>query len=235
MSQELVIIPLYNEEQHIRAVLEELRRHYLGHILLINDGSADNSTQVLLNIASNSVRTMCHSSNQGYGASLMAGFNYAVENDYKFVVTMDCDWQHEPQCIPLFLNEVSQIEVVSGSRYLKPELDVSSAPPDREEINRRVTSIINQITGFHLTDAFCGFKAYQVKALAKLKLDERGYGFPLQFWIQAAHFGLRVKEIAVPRIYLDFSKTFPGELGNAEKRMNYYFSIIEKERVKWKM
>ena len=63
-----------------------------------------------------------------------------------------------------------------------------------------------------LTDAFCGFKAYRVEALSSLRITETGWGMPLQLWVQAARLGLRVKEVAVPRIYLDPNRAFGGVL-----------------------
>ena len=67
--------------------------------------------------------------------------------------------------------------------------------------------------GFDLTDAFCGFKAYRVEALAKLQVTETGYAMPLELWVQAACQKLSVVEVAVPRIYLDESRSFGGTLG----------------------
>ena len=57
--------------------------------------------------------------------------------------------------------------------------------------------------GLNLTDGFCGFKAYRASALAQLHITETGWGMPLQLWVQAAKANLRIKEIGVPRIYLD--------------------------------
>lgn len=235
MSKEIVIIPVYNEERHIRAVVEELRRHFLGDVLIVDDGSVDNSGAVLSELTSNSVKIVTHETNLGYGASLITGFNYALQAGYQSLVSMDCDWQHEPQYVQILLAGLGESDVVSGSRYLKPATHDIPAPPDREEINRRITALINSLTGFNLTDAFCGFKAYRVACLAGLELDETGYGFPLQFWLQAARRGLRVKEVPVPRIYLDLSRAFPGVLHNAATRLSYYFETIERERKKWNM
>src|SRR5438067_11978265 len=73
-----------------------------------------------------------------------------------------------------------------------------------------------------LTDAFCGFKAYRRCALAKLRITETGWGMPLQAWVQAARLGLRVKEVAVPRLYLDPTRAFGGVLNDEEQRLAYY-------------
>lgn len=234
MEKLLIAIPVYNEASYIRPLLQEIRCYYDGDVLFINDGSRDGSDKVLEDVSGLTTHVLRHEMNYGYGASLMDSFDYAVSGGFATLLTMDCDWQHEPALIPTFFQQMRDCDVLSGSRYLSTE-DRTPAPPDRKEINRRVTRIINGITGYKLTDAFCGFKAYRVTALRKLVLSEKGYAFPLQFWIQAAYFKLKVRELVVPRIYPDAGRTFGGKLDNPEVRLEHYLSIIEKEKAKWKI
>src|SRR5690606_25037150 len=144
---------------------------------------------------------------------------------------------HAPRLIPGYLELASEWDVVSGSRYMSEDVTkVGTVPQDRRRINRIVTQRINELTGYRLTDAFCGFKAYRVAALARLELTEKGYGFPLQFWIQAARAGLTVIERPVPLIYVpNFERRFGGELDDPEKRLAYYLDVIEKEVAKCSM
>jgi dolichol-phosphate mannosyltransferase len=93
-------------------------------------------------------------------------------------------------------------------------------------INRQVTAEINERYGFTITDAFCGFKAYRRPALAGLRITETGWGMPLQLWVQAARLGLRVKEVGVPRLYLDPTRAFGGVLNDAEERLAYYRRVL---------
>src|SRR5262249_39545217 len=90
-----------------------------------------------------------------------------------------------------------------------------------------ITAELNERFGLNLTDAFCGFKAYRREALEKLHLTETGWGMPLQLWVQAAHLGLRIKEVGVPRLYLDPTRAFGGVLDDAEQRLAYYRGIID--------
>ncbi len=89
------------------------------------------------------------------------------------------------------------------------------APSDRLAVNRTITTEINERFGLNLTDAFCGFKAYRRDAVAKFEITETGWGMPLQVWVQAARLGLRIKEIGVPRLYLDPKRAFGGVLDDA--------------------
>lgn len=235
MARELVVIPVYNEEKYIGEILKELSRWYSNDVLCIDDGSCDSSPKILGKLSCPKLVILRHEKNKGYGATLIEGFNYAIQKGYDKVVTMDCDWQHEPHFVPTFFKALTDIDIVSGSRYLESHSSDSPAPVDRKAINGTITQIINAHTKFNVTDGFCGFKALKVEAIKKLALDEPGYAFPLQFWIQAAHFGLTVKELAVPRIYIDASRTFGGHLDNPDVRLAHYKCVIEKELKRWKI
>src|SRR5205085_2478732 len=115
---------------------------------------------------------------------------------------------------------------VSGSRYLRDFRQDATAPEDRRHINQKITAELNARFGLPLTDAFCGFKAYRRDALCKLHITEPGWGMPLQLWVQAAQAGLRVKEVGVPRLYLDPNRAFGGMLNDASERLAYYRGVI---------
>jgi len=233
VSKNLVLVPVYNEEETIAAVLSELRKHYDGDILIIDDGSRDASAGIVKGLALPGLSMLSHADNRGYGAALIDGFKHAAENGYDVVVTMDCDWQHEPCQVPEFLEGIADCDVLSGSRYFGDCPSRDPAPPDRQRINAAVTGRLNQLLGLAITDAFCGFKAYRVSALRRLSLDERGYAFPLQFWVQCRVFNLRLREICVERIYLHANRSFGAELDDPERRLRYYESVIEKEKRRW--
>ena len=233
----VVVMPLYNEAATLAGVLDEVRRHTRAPILVINDGSTDGSADILSAAEARlpDVRAVTHALNEGYGQSLIDGFRYAVDRAFDVAVTIDCDRQHEPRLIPAFLDDARRFDVVSGSRY-HPEAPGAQdpAPPDRQRINEEITRIVNELTGYRLTDAWCGFKAYRVAGLARMRLDERSYGMPLQVWLQAARLGLTVTEIPVPRIYKNPERRFWGGLDDPEARRAYYLSIIDREVSRWR-
>ncbi len=235
MSRTVVFIPVYNEEPHLVGLLQRLRQVYSGDVLCVDDGSVDRSGEVLRSLEGPSTRVIVEPSNRGYGATLLRGFREVISEGYDFVITMDSDGQHRPDWIPEFFATIPTWDVVSGSRY-HSEIDGNgTAPADRRRINIEVTKLINQITGFGITDAFCGFKAYRVEALKQLDLRESGYAMPLQLWIQAKALGLRVREMPVSRIYDDPHRTFGGELDVPETRLAYYLDTITQERKRWNL
>lgn len=127
----------------------------------------------------------------------------------------------------MLLEAIHDADIVSASRYLRDFRQTAlPTPADRHYINQTITAELNQAFGLNLTDAFCGFKAYRCSALAQLHITETGWGMPLQLWVQAAQAGMRIKEIGVPRIYLDPNRAFGGVLDDAERRLSYYRKII---------
>jgi len=221
----LTAIPVYNEERHVEQVLDEVRRH-AGEILVVNDGSSDGTAALLAK--QKDVAVVTHPMNRGYGAALISAFSHALADGYDVLVTMDCDGQHEPSRIPVLLEAIHDADIVSGSRYLRDFRQDTLAPEDRRRINFTITAELNARYGLDLTDSFCGFKAYTRQAMAKPCITETGWGMPLQLWVQAARAGLRVKEIGVPRLYLDPNRAFGGVMDDAERRLTYYREVIEK-------
>ena len=220
----LTAIPIYNEERHLRTVLQEVRR-YSEQILVVDDGSTDRTPELLAQHPE--VHVVTHEKNRGYGAALISAFEYALKTDCDVLITTDCDGQHEPARIPVLLEAIHDADIVSGSRYLREfRQNTLPTPADRRYINETITRELNDLLGLNLTDAFCGFKAYRREALEKLHITETGWGMPLQVWAQAAQLGLRVKEVGVPRLYLDPNRAFGGVLNDANERLAYYRRII---------
>src|SRR6185369_11021400 len=103
----------------------------------------------------------------------------------------------------------------------------------RRAINAQITELVNNCLGYSITDAFCGYKAFRVAAVKKLPLDEDGYAFPLQFWVQAAAHKLTITELPVRLIYNDPNRTFGGPLDDADVRLKYYRHVFSRELKRW--
>ena len=223
----LIALPAFNEKKDIGLIISQIKKYDLD-ILVVDDGSTD-GTQEQLSKTDN-INTIVHEDNLGYGHTIIDAFKYGISHNYDNVVTMDCDGQHIPDEVQVFFAHIADYDIVSGSRYLiEDNKHDPKIPPDRYAINMEITQILNKITRFNLTDSFCGFKAYKIDALKKLKLTENGYGMPLQLWMQAWELGLRIKEIPVKLIYNNDSRSFSGELDEPAIRLSYYKEIIKKE------
>ncbi len=220
----LTALPVYNEAKHVTAVLDEVAK-YAGDVLVVDDGSTDGTRELLA--ARDDIHVILHEENRGYGAALHTAFEYAILRRYDLIVTIDCDGQHEPQRIAQIAFDCSETDILSGSRYLDLDQSTENVPSDRMKINQTITAELNELLGLDITDAFCGFKAYCTKALAKLNLTETGYAMPLELWVQAAKHGLRISEMSVPLIYLEEERSFGGALDAADTRLAYYREVIE--------
>lgn len=234
MARTLVAIPVYNEAKYVRRVLDRVLS-FAQHVLVIDDGSTDDTPHYLADAPVDMIR---HVRNRGYGRAMRDSFRWAIHEGYDWLITMDCDEQHEPESIPHFIKAAARLEVdvISGSRYMDHDShghDVSAAPADRRAINRTITREINDrfagLLGATITDAFCGFKAYRVEALRSLRPSVSGYAFPMQFWVQAAARGLRVAELPVSLIYNDPNRTFGEVLDNPEIRLAHYRQVMHRE------
>ncbi|MHC4217662.1 MAG: glycosyltransferase family 2 protein [Planctomycetota bacterium] len=227
----LLGIPVYNEQAYVTRVLSEVR-NYADCVLVIDDGSTDDTPLLL---ARQPVEVIRHAENRGYGRSMQDMLRWARFDGFDWLITMDCDEQHEPAAIPRFIDAIEHgaSDVISGSRYLRSGLAEmlrdDSPPEDRRAINATITAELNGRLGLALTDGFCGFKAYRVSACERLSLTVDGYDFPMQFWVQAAARGLRIDELPVRLIYQDASRSFGGPLRDPASRLEIYRRTLHDE------
>lgn len=226
MLSALIAIPVHNERNSIGDVLERTLVH--GHdVLVVNDGSTDGTERVLQSFGDRII-IATHSPNRGYGAALKTAFQFAVATEkYDAVVTLDSDGQHEPELIPLFIDSLTDVDIVSGSRYLRDFEVNTPAPSGRRRINSLITDQLNARFGFELTDSFCGFKAYRTSVLSRMDIRNDGYAMPLELWVEAACLDLRIVEIPVPRVYLDANRSFGGALDDGDRRLAHYQTVID--------
>ncbi len=226
--QILVAIPVFNELTHVQKVLDKVLGIH-SDLLLVDDGSTDGTAEYLA--ARKDIRLIAHPNNRGYGRSVIDSFTYACDNGFDWVITMDCDEQHDPERIPRFIREIrkDKWDIISGSRYLQPRKDDDLPPGDRRMINSTITAMINETFGWGITDAFCGFKAHRTSAMVGLKLDEPGYAFPMQMWPRVAAANLRITEIPVQLIYNDPNRHFGGALDDSQVRLKHYLSVFDRE------
>lgn len=224
----MLAIPVYNERRHVVEVSTEARR-FVSDVVVIDDGSTDGTADLLDSLSG--IAVVRHRENLGYGASLASAFEHAVRHGYEWVITMDCDHQHEPASIPSFLAAAAsdQYDIISGSRYLAAFVGADAPPAERREINGRITRLLNDRLGLRISDAFCGFKAYRVAILDTLRITVPGYAMPLQLWVQAWRAGLRITELPVKLIYNDPSRHFGGMLDDPVSRYRHYLRVFEAE------
>jgi dolichol-phosphate mannosyltransferase len=240
----LLLIPCYNEEENIENILEHLRgvtknlekRKELNlEILIINDGSSDRTEHILEKNKENFLfRVINFKENQGYGHTLITGFNYAKKMKFSWIISFDMDGQHEPKCLYDFIDIIlknPKEKIISGTRYKNGDLFWQNPWKDRFLVNTIITGILNTL-GLSITDAFCGLKAYDCEAINDLDLEIKGYEMPIEVWIKSLKKGYSIVEKEVPVIYKDRNEVVKNSkesflFRKGDERIEKYIQIIE--------
>lgn len=175
MKSYLVIIPAFNEGRHIEKVVKDVRRAFSeGRILVVNDGSTDQTSDIARNAG---VIVLDLPVNIGYGGAVQTGFRFAAEHGYSAVITLDGDTQHDPDSIHNLIAAAKQTgaDVVIGSRFLEGNYKMSFI----RRIGVQIFSIIaTRYTGITFTDPTSGFQILNRKAFSYLS---EGDNYPLDY------------------------------------------------------
>ena len=192
----LIVIPAHNEEKNIGAVLKGIQKQSPEFpILVINDGSSDNTEKVALE---HNAEVISLPYNSGYGIALQTGFLYAVKNDFSIVVQMDSDGQHDPADIKDLIEAVQKenCDVVIGSRFLSKDSYKSSLA--RHAGMLLFGGIASILCGQKVTDPTSGFQALKGQAIQFAASDNYPPDYPdADFIILLNRCGFKVKEIPV--------------------------------------
>ncbi len=192
----LIIIPAYNEGKNIGAVLDGIQKYVPEiPILVVNDGSSDNTEQVVLE---HNAEVISLPYNSGYGVALQTGFLYAVKNNFSIVVQMDSDGQHDPENIRDLL-EVAQkdeYDVVIGSRFLGTASYKTSLA--RHAGMWLFGNIASLFCKQKVTDPTSGFQVLKGRAIEFIASDHYPPDYPdADFIILMNRYGFKIKEVAV--------------------------------------
>ena len=232
MSKEsLVICPVYNEENTIEQFFKKLRKEYIQDVLFIDDGSTDKSKDFFLRQRNDRTFLLQHPERHGYGASLISGFRFSHKNGYEKILTIDVDFQHNPERIPQFLQELNEYEVILGSRYIRIDRYLH-VPRTRLLINRYIARLINLLFSVNFSDPFCGFRGYRRSFLEKVNLEETSYGLAIEILLEVIRTKAFFKEIPVEVIYNNHSRKFLDGLDDPRRRLLHYLEVIACKREK---
>ncbi len=192
----LVVIPAFNEEERIAAVIQGIRGELPEAIILaVNDGSRD---QTETRARAGGARVLTHPFNMGYGVALQTGYKYALRHGFDFVLQMDGDGQHDPRYLPVLLREVREggVDVAIGSRFLG-EGDYR-APWARQMGIGLFRWAASALCGQKITDPTSGYQAFNRRAVEFCTRDSFPGDYPDADVLVLMHReGLRLKEVPV--------------------------------------
>ena len=190
-----VLIPTYNESKAIGKLVTLVRKWGLD-VLVVDDGSQDNTAGIA---REKDAAVIEHKKNMGKGASLKAGFEYALRNGYEAVVIMDGDGQHNPEDIGRFIKsaETTDSDLIVGNRMNNPR----AMPFVRRITNRWMSNYISRICGQEIPDTQCGFRLIKRRVIEKVRLISSKYETESEILIRAGRDNFKITSIPIKSVY----------------------------------
>ncbi len=202
----LIIFPTYNEKDNIQKIVHAVLPLDLRiNVLIVDDNSPDGTGELADRLAAehDRVNVMHREKKEGLGKAYLAGFRWAIECKYDFIMEMDADFSHGPEYIKDFLREIQNNDLVIGSRYISG-VNVINWPMARLLLSYYANVYTRVITGLPLRDGTGGFKCFRREVLEAINLDDvqsSGYSFQIEMSMRAWKKGFRIKEI--PIVFVD--------------------------------
>ena len=212
MNNALVIVPTYNESENISQIIRAVfALPQKFDLLIVDDGSPDGTAQLVkdlftqYNTEGEVLHLMQRKGKQGLGTAYIAGFRWALERDYKFILQMDADFSHNPaDLVNLYETcAISGADLAIGSRYTTG-VNVVNWPIGRVLLSYFASAYVRLISGLPVMDATAGFVCYRRKVLETIPLDKIrfiGYAFQIEMKFTTWKYGFRLKEY--PIIFTD--------------------------------
>lgn len=202
----LIIFPTYNERENIEKIVHAvLPLDARIHVLVVDDNSPDGTGKIAQRLSEEqeNVFVLHREKKEGLGRAYLAGFKWAIENNFDLVFEMDADFSHGPEYIKDFLKEIQTHDMVIGSRYISG-VNVINWPMMRLLLSYYANVYTRIVTGLPLRDATGGFKCFRIEVLKALDLDavrSNGYSFQIEMSMRVWQKKFKIKEI--PIVFVD--------------------------------
>ncbi|MDP8262134.1 MAG: glycosyltransferase family 2 protein [Candidatus Ancaeobacter aquaticus] len=188
-----VLVPVYNEENHLRELLDGVKT-VISDIIVVDDGSTDKSSAVA---ESAGVHVIRHETNSGKGAALKSGFDYVSKGDWDAVITIDGDGQHDYNEINTFIDRAGEADILIGNRLD----DTKSMPIIRLWTNQFTSNVVSKIAGQKIPDSQCGFRLFHKRVLGHIDLKTVRFDSESEILINASQKGYTIASVPVRTIY----------------------------------
>ena len=198
----LVIMPTFNEAGNIERAASKLFEFNSDvQLLVVDDNSPDGTGRIadLLATKDNRIKVLHRKDKQGIGAAYIAGFNYAFESDFDFVVEMDADGSHRAEDLPKLLEICADNDLVIGSRYVRGGRTLNW-PLHRKLLSRGGNLYAKGMLGSKLNDMTAGFRIFRTGFLKQMDfatINARGYSFQIEMAYRTIQLGGRTAEVPI--------------------------------------
>jgi len=197
-----VVIPCYNESKRIIDVLGRINKlGVVDKVIVVDDGSFDNSYECVINYSKGSVLVLRHRINLGKGAALKTGCEAAFKLGGDIVILIDGDGQHPPEIIPLMIKKIREegLDLIFGSR----KIEFKKMPFVFYLGNKLLTEITKFLSGVSVSDSQSGLKAFKSSAYPKLEWKACDYYVETEMIFNAGKNKLKYGEVFIDTVYKD--------------------------------
>lgn len=216
-----IVIPAYNEENTISGVIKDLKKHNYHNIIVVDDGSTDNTLKIARQAGTLVVR---HPINLGQGAALRTGMDLALDLGVDLIVTFDADGQHMARDINKLIKPVisKEVDIALGSRFI----DNSSNTPWLKKVLLKIGVILVFLMyGIMLSDTHNGLKAISRQAAQKISIESRGMEHASEIIGKIKVNRIKFKEIPVTIRYSEYSIKKGQRISNS---LNIFIKMLAK-------
>lgn len=203
----IVIIPTYNERENVEAIINAVLEHkeHLFDVLIVDDNSPDGTAAIVDGMIAargdERISILKRAGKQGLGTAYIAGFRWALEHGYDFVIEMDADFSHNPKDLIALQRACASegADVAVGSRYVSG-INVVNWPLGRVLMSYGASIYVRLVTGMRVKDSTAGFVCYRREVLEAINLDLvefKGYAFQIEMKFTAHRMGFTIKEVPI--------------------------------------
>ena len=205
-SDSLVIIPTYNEKENIREIINavlNIAEHQFD-VLIVDDNSPDGTGDIVDSMIAerpDRIHILKRAGKQGLGTAYIAGFKWALDHHYEYMIEMDADFSHPVEKLPELQAACATggAHVSVGSRYLTG-VNVVNWPMGRMLMSYFASAYVRLVTGMTVRDATAGYVCYRREVLQSINLDAvefKGYAFQIEMKFTAYRMGFVIKEVPI--------------------------------------
>jgi glycosyltransferase involved in cell wall biosynthesis len=218
----IVVMPAYNAARTLHRTLEEVPREFVDDILVVDDGSSDETVGVSLDLG---LTTFVHHKNMGYGRNQKTCYREALKRGADIIVMLHPDYQYSPRLIVPLSGMIAfgEYDVALGSRILGKRARQGAMPRYKYIANRVLTAIQNVFLGQKLSEYHTGFRAFSNTVLRNLPFEENSddFVFDNQMLAQVTYFGYRIGEVSCPTRYFPEASSI-----NFPRSVKYGFGVL---------